>query len=63
VCPEKGYKAVENLEPYRERLGEMGLFSLKQRMLREDVITLYSSLRRGCGKVGVGLFSQERLIG
>ena len=58
-----GNKAVRGLEHKSdgEWLRERGLFSVEEAEGRPD--PFYSCLKGGCGKVGVGLFSQVTVIG
>lgn len=49
-------KALEHLF-YEERLGDLGLFSLGKRRLREHRIKVYKYLKRGCKENGARIFS------
>lgn len=56
MCPENTTKLRKGVESKAcEQLKELELFSLEKRRVRDDLITLYSSMTGGCSQVGISL--------
>ena len=62
LTTKKDTEALEQVQR-RKLQRELRLINLQKRRLRRDLIILCSSLKRGCGEVGVGLFSHITVIG
>ena len=55
-------RGLEHL-PYKDRLRELGLFSLERRRFREDLIAAFQYLKGTYRKGGDGLFIRQRSDG
>ena len=60
VCPEEGHKIIQGMEHlfYKNRMRELGLFSLEKRRLRDDPKAAFQYLKGGYKKEGDRLSSR-----
>jgi len=57
VSPEEAHKGLEHLS-YKERLRQLGLFSLEKSRLQGDLTAAFQYLKGTCKRAGEGLFTR-----